>query len=183
MSNERAADGAENSRGRTALCNEAHRVRFFCRQCNRFSCGDCFTLAHRKQYRDHEAEVIGECLEREDAQVDRQMEELSRLAENAEAAANARDQRVHESIDALTQLITEVERLLMISESTRETQELRRINRYCVAMLQQVDKSRRSVDPESDPVSALELRRNINSFLEEKLVSLNLTNPNFKFSP
>lgn len=158
-----------------AECSETHRVRFFCQQCDRLFCGDCFTLSHRRENREHEVEEIGERLERENMQVGRQMEELSRLAENAKTAANTRDQYVNELIEALASLITEVERLLMVSEITREAQQLRQINRDCIALFQRVEGSRRSMDQKNDSVISLKSRLAINDYLKQQLQETNQT--------
>lgn len=162
-------DSAEIALTHIAVCQVTHRVRFICQQCDRLFCGDCFTLAHLREKRDHDVEEIKDRLELEDKQIRGQMEELTKLAQNATEEANARDQKAQESIETLTLLITEVEQLMMTSASTRESQQLRQINRDCFALLQRVDKSRRSMDQESAPAIALETSRSLNAFLKQKL--------------
>ena len=118
----------------TAKCVETHRVRFFCEQCDRLFCSDCYMDAHMANNREHEAKKIEECIERGVRQVGTQMDELKRIADGAETAANARDQKANESYDTFIQLVAGVERLN--SASTREAQQLRRLSRDSFAELQ-----------------------------------------------
>ena len=97
------------------------------------------------------------------------MDELKRIAECAEVAANAKDQKANESSHTLIQLIADVERLLITSALTREAQHLRRIHRDSVAVLQWAENFQRAVNPAGDPVAALASCQSINATLKERL--------------
>ena len=170
MSNEKSAASAVNfGIAEIAVCDETHRVRFFCQRCDHLFCGDCYTIAHRLENRDHEVEIIHERIEREVGQIGTQMNELKQLAEDAEAAANARDQKAYESSETIIQLIADIERLMMTSASTRESQQLRCIHRDCLAVLHWTDNSQKAVNPVEDPIGAMVSSRSINATLKQQL--------------
>ena len=167
------ADGGEqaaaaiNTAGIT-MCNESHSVRFFCQQCDIFLCDDCFFLRHYQKNKAHEVEEIKESIRQETSKVGLQMEELKQFAESAEREANGREQKANESIDALIELVSEVERHLMISESNPEAQ-LRHLKRTCLASLQYADQSTRDIDPEDESVAAFVSRHRISAFLNQEI--------------
>ena len=173
MSYEKTDDGAQAAAAKITtaeitVCNDSHSVRFFCQQCDSLFCGDCFTLSHCMENRTHEVDEIKESISRENSKVVRQMEDLNELAESAEAEANERDQKANKSSDTLIELVSEVERRLMISESNPEAQ-LRHLHRACLASLHYADLSTRYIDSDEDSVAALISRRSINAFLKQKI--------------
>ena len=178
MSNDKAVGGVQAAavelpHSQLALCNEKHQVHFFCQQCDRLYCGDCYILAHRRENRDHDVEEINELLKREDKQICERMDEFKKIAEAAEVTANARHQKMDEASEVLTRLVSEATRLLMTSECTREEQQQWSIYHESLAVLQRVGRSLQDVDPEKHPIAALMTRRSINALLTEQLEKAN----------
>ena len=154
-----------------SVCNDAHDLRFFCSNCNRFFCGECSTITHSRKggLKDHDVEPIEERLTSEEQKGEHLIEVFTQLSDNAEAAANAKDAINEKSCEMLSGFAAHVEQLTMCSQIKWDAQFLRGLRRYNISFLQRETSLINRTNPESDPVGALASRLLMNGRLEEQI--------------
>ena len=153
------------------ICGDGHKLRYFCSNCIRFFCGECSTNIHSRKggLKDHDVEPIEDRLTIEAQKGDQLIEVLTKLSDNAEVAAIAKDAIDDKSLEVLSRFVAHVEQLIMSSQITRDAQFLYGFRRDCNSLLQLETLAIRSYDPEIDQVGALVSRLSSNRRLVEQI--------------